>query len=123
MEKLTQERERSAERYLNEIHNDAIILPMPRTGPGDRTVWHQFVIRCKKRKALIDHLMTRGIGTLIHYPIPPHLSEAYSYLGHCKGFLPITEDYADTVCSIPIFNGMTETEQSKVIDAINIFEK
>ncbi len=123
LEKLTQERERIAERYLNEIHNDAIILPMPRTGPGDRTVWHQFVIRCKKRKALIDHLMTRGIGTLIHYPIPPHLSEAYSYLGHCKGFLPITEDYADTVCSIPIFNGMTETEQSKVIDAINIFEK
>ena len=58
---------------------------------------------------------------MIHYPIPPHLQEAYKYLGYNKGDFPISEDYANTVLSIPMYNGMTDEEQSYVIDALNYF--
>lgn len=121
IEELTVKREQAAERYLMEIHNKKIKLPRKREGDGNRHVWHQFVIRCSEREALISYLKDRGIGTLIHYPIPPHLSEAYSYLGHKKRYLPITEQYADTVCSIPMYDGITVEEQSKVIEALNKF--
>lgn len=114
---LNDERSRIAKRYLNEIENDRIILPS--ILPNTKCVWHQFVIRCVSRNKLIEYLQSKEIGTIIHYPIPPHLSEAYRYLGHSEGFLPITEDLARTVLSLPIYNGMTYDEQSYVIDALN----
>ena len=70
---------------------------------------------------LKKYLEEKEIGTIIHYPIPPHLSEAYQYLGYKKGDFPITEQYASQVLSLPMYNGMTEEEQSYVIDAINAF--
>ena len=70
---------------------------------------------------MIDYLNERGIGSIIHYPIPPHLAEVYGYLGYEKGAFPITEKLADTVLSIPMYNGMTEEEQNFVIEAINKF--
>ena len=73
------------------------------------------------RDELIRYLDRIGIGTIIHYPIPPHLSEAYRYLNLKKGSLPITENYAKTVLSLPLYNGMTEEEQDYVIKAINHF--
>ncbi len=70
----------------------------------------------------MNYLKEREIGTLIHYPIPPHLSEAYAYLGHKKGDFPIAEKYADEVLSLPMYNGMTENEQKTVVEAINCFK-
>lgn len=119
LDELTKERQTICEKYLKELNNDEIELPKIREGAT--TVWHQFVIHCKERQRLIDYLNEREIGTIIHYPIPPHLSEAYQYLGYQKGSFPITEQYADEVLSIPLFNGMTEEEQDCVIDAINKF--
>ncbi|MDY3298605.1 DegT/DnrJ/EryC1/StrS family aminotransferase [Selenomonas sp.] len=63
------------------------------------------------------------IGTIIHYPIPPHLSEAYAYLGKRRNDYPIAEQYANEVLSLPMYNGMTDEEQTKVIEAINAFHK
>jgi len=88
---------------------------------GATSVWHQFVIRCKERDALIAYLNEKEIGTIIHYPIPPHLSEAYRYLGYQEGAFPITEQYAGEVLSLPMYNGMTEEEQNYVIEAIERF--
>ena len=119
MDELTRERQELAARYTAEIHNDKLILPMER--PDTVNVWHQYVIRCKERDALIAHLESLGIGTIIHYPIPPHLAEAYQYLGHEKGAYPITEKYANEVLSIPMYNGMTTEEQDRVIQALNNF--
>lgn len=68
---------------------------------------------------LIKYLNDNGIGTIIHYPIPPHLSEAYQYLGLKAESSPITEKYAKYVLSIPHFNGMTKEEQDYVIGMIN----
>lgn len=119
LDDLTKERQRLCERYLQELKNKKVKLPKIRKDAT--TVWHQFVIHCKERESLIDYLNKKEIGTIIHYPIPPHLSEAYAYLNHKRGFLPITEKYADEVLSIPLYNGMTEEEQNYVIEAINQF--
>lgn len=119
LDELTRERQNVAKKYLQEIKNDRIILPATRE--GCEHVYHQFVIRCKERDALIKYLDENGIGTIIHYPVPPHLSKAYAYLGYRKGELPVTEQYADEVLSIPMYNGITVSEQERVIDALNRF--
>jgi len=116
---LTQERKQLADRYNRGLCNPLLLLP--RVRPGCDSVWHQYVIRARERDQLIQYLDRLGIGTLIHYPIPPHLSEAYTYLGHQRGEYPITEEYADTVLSIPMYNGMTAEEQGTVINALNSF--
>lgn len=119
IQELTDEKVRIAERYNKEIDNSKIKLPS--LVEGATCVWHQYVIRCEERDRLIDYLNKREIDTIIHYPIPPHLAEAYRYLNHKKGDYPITEHLANTVLSIPMYNGMTESEQSYVIDALNNF--
>jgi len=120
MGEFNEERCNIAQRYLDEIKNPIIRLPAIR--PGADSTWHQFVVHCEKRDELKMYLEENEIGTLIHYPIPPHLSEAYHYLGKKKGDYPITEKYADEVLSLPIYNGMTYEEQSLVINAINKFQ-
>ena len=119
LDEMAAEKKAICDRYLNELHNDKIILP--KIHDGATHIWHQFVIRTEYRDELIKYLDEKGIGTIIHYPIPPHLSEAYEYLGVKRGSLPITEKYADSVLSIPLYNGMTEEEQDYVIETINKF--
>lgn len=119
MKELDIEKRTISERYLSGIKNDCIVLPKVRKNATH--VWHQFVIRCNERNRLMDYLDKNGIGTIIHYPIPPHLSEAYQYLGIKRGALPITEEYADTVLSLPLYIGMTSEEQGYIIDKLNRF--
>lgn len=119
LDELNKEKTEIAGRYSREIQNSKILLPQI---PDKATcVWHQYVIRCEERERLIKYLEEKEIGTIIHYPIPPHLSEAYQYLGHKEGYLPITEHLAQTVLSIPMYNGMTKDEQDYVIQALNEF--
>ena len=120
MRELEEDKKRICSRYLQELENENIHLPAVREGATH--IWHQFVIRVERRQELIDYLNSREIGTIIHYPIPPHLSEAYCYLKIGRGSLPITEYYADTFLSIPLYNGMTEDEQAYVIETINRFK-
>jgi len=119
LDELAAEKAKLCATYLREIKNPVIELPKIRGGATH--IWHQFVIKTDYRNRLIDYLNSFDIGTIIHYPIPPHLSEAYSYLGLKEGCLPIAENYANTVLSIPLYNGMTDEEQSFVIEKINNF--
>ncbi len=119
LKELTEERICLAKKYSSGITNPR--LQLPKVAPGATSVWHQFVVQCDERDALIQYLNARGITTLVHYPIPPHLSEAYRYLNHKKGDLPITEHLAETILSLPIYNGMTDEEQEYVIDAVDSF--
>ena len=119
MQELTDEKIRIGERYDRELKNDAFALPKRREHANH--VFHQYVIRTRQRDELIRHLDEKGIGTIIHYPIPPHLAQAYEYLGFKKGDYPVAEQFADEVLSIPMYNGMTEEEQTYVIEALNAF--
>lgn len=116
---LTEERKKIANRYIQGIKNDSIILPQ--TAAGADHVYHLFVIRTEKRDALQDYLKNVGVQTQIHYPVPPHLAGCYQHLGYKKGDFPITEDYASQCLSLPLYNGMDDEEISYVIDAVNKF--
>lgn len=120
LKEITDEKKIIADKYSASISNECIKLPI--LAKGTTSVWHQYVIRCEERDRLMEFLREKEIGTIIHYPIPPHMSEAYKYLGYRKGSLPITERLAETVLSIPMYDGMTVEEQEYVISAINQFK-
>lgn len=84
-------------------------------------VWHLFVIRTHKRVELQKHLTAAGIGVMVHYPIPPHLQEAYAYLGVNKGVLTISEAVHNEVISLPMGPSMTNKQASEVITQVNAF--
>ncbi len=121
IDEINTERSEIAKKYAEGITNPLVIKPQVRDGAT--SVWHQYVVRVKDRRdEFMDYLAQNNITTIIHYPIPPHLSEAYNYLGLSEGTLPVTECYANEVLSLPIYAGMTDEEQSYVIDCINSFK-
>ncbi len=119
MAEITAERRMLAERYGSGITARGLLLPMERE--NTESVWHQYVIRTHRRQELMDYLNEKGIGTLIHYPVPPHLAQAYAGLGHKKGDLPVTEEYADTVLSLPMYTGMKPEEQQYILECLGAF--
>lgn len=119
LERMNIERRRIADRYLNEIKNPNVILPL--VGEDYVPVWHIFGIRCADRDALENYLNEKGIGTNKHYPIPMHLQDCYKELGFKFGDFPNAEKISATELSIPMYYGMTDEEVSYVIESINNF--
>ncbi len=105
-----------AERYNSEISNPKIQLPkIPQD--KDAHVWHLYVIRCNEREQLVKFFNDKGIGTMIHYPVPPHQQVAYNEYNHLK--LPLTEKIHREVLSLPMHQCLTEDEVTYIITAIN----
>lgn len=119
LDEISREKEKLSDYYSEHIINPFILKPC--VGGHRKSVWHQYVIRCKERDRLQEYLKENQIQTLIHYPIPPHLSEAYKYLGYGEGSYTITEQYAREVLSLPLYIGMKREEQDYVIEKINEF--
>lgn len=84
-------------------------------------VYHLYVIRTQKRDELQRHLAENGIGTLIHYPIPPHLQQAYTSLDYKKGDFPIAEELAETSLSLPLWPGMSKEQVLYIAKVIKGF--
>lgn len=120
LDKVNTARREIAEKYLQGIHNQRIILPFV---PANMLpVWHIYAIRCSSREKLEIFLNNAGIGTNRHYPVPMHLQECYKNLNFKKGEFPVAEEICDTELSIPMYYGMTNDEIGYVVDKINEFE-
>jgi len=119
LEKWNIRRKEIAKRYINELNNPKISLPIVIKNADP--VWHLFVVRSQYRNKLRDHLTESGIETLIHYPKLPYLNEAYHHLGYSKGSFPISEKIQDEILSLPIGPHLTDEEISIVINACNNF--
>lgn len=119
LDRTNVERRRIAYRYMTEINNPKVALPIVEKDMVP--VWHIFALRCYERDALEKHLNDQGIGTNKHYPIPMHLQECYRDLGFTEGDFPVAEEISRTELSIPMYYGMTDDEISYVIEAINSF--
>ncbi|MBO9674989.1 MAG: DegT/DnrJ/EryC1/StrS family aminotransferase [Sphingobacteriaceae bacterium] len=115
LENETELRRKVANRYLTEINNPKIILPL--VDFQESHVWHLFVIRTENRTELQQYLTSQGIQTVIHYPIPPHKQKAYEELNHLS--LPISEKIHREVISLPISQVMLDEEVSRVIEVVN----
>jgi dTDP-4-amino-4,6-dideoxygalactose transaminase len=120
MDLWTKQRQEIASWY-NEALKDVENIILPQIADQATHVYHLFVIRTSQRNELQKHLAENGIGTLIHYPIPPHLQNAYSDLGFVKGDFPIAEEIADTCLSLPIWPGMLKSEVIQIASFIEKF--
>jgi len=96
-------------------------LVLPAVAEGATHVYHLYVVRSAQRDALQQHLTEVGIGTLIHYPVPPHLQQAYAHMGIAAGSYPIAEELAATSLSLPMWPGMTEEHVAAVVAAVESF--
>lgn len=111
---------RIADLYLEEL-KDIPNLTLPSKILGITSSWHLFVIRHLYREEFFEYLLNNNIGTLIHYPFPPHLSKAYLNLGYSKGDFPHTEEISETILSLPIGPHLNDDEVRNIIDCIKLF--
>jgi dTDP-4-amino-4,6-dideoxygalactose transaminase len=109
-----------ATRYNTELVMSGLALP--HVPEWASPVWHLYVICTKAREALQRHLTEAGIGSLIHYPIPPHLQQAYAGKGHKQGDFPIAEAMAQEVLSLPMGPQLSIEDQDQVVAALLDFK-
>ncbi len=106
-----------AGRYLHGLEGSG--LQLPGVLAGTDPVWHVFVVRHPQRDRLAERLAADGIGTVIHYPVAPHLQPAYADLGLPRGSLPISEALHASVLSLPIGPTQTDAATDAVIAAVH----
>ncbi len=121
LDEWNERRQTIARRYLEELA-DVPDLKLPRAAEGAESCWHLFVVRHSRRDALQQHLKEAGIATLVHYPIPPHLSGAYAGSGWKLGDFPITENLAATVLSLPIGPHLAAEAVMRIIGSLHEFK-
>ena len=119
LDEWNQRRVRLAARYTEELRGSAVRLPEVPSWADP--VWHLYVVRTPRRDALQQHLAEAGIGSQIHYPIPPHLQKAYAGAGFRPGQFPVAERMASEVLSLPMGPQLGDAQQSEVIRAVRAF--
>jgi dTDP-4-amino-4,6-dideoxygalactose transaminase len=116
------QRQTIARKYIEGMSGcSKIVLPVLQEEA--ESVWHLFVIQCAERDELQNFLKQRGVETLIHYPVPPHLSQAYKDDFMEKPDFPLTEKLAETVLSLPISPYLTESELDFTIETVKEFDR
>lgn len=120
LDEWTAQRQAIASAYLQGLQGVGDLI-LPSTHPASTHVYHLFVVRTKRRAELAQYLNEHGIGTLIHYPVPPHLQECYKDLAYKRGDFPLAEEIADTALSLPIWPGMKVTEVEYVTKTLHSF--
>jgi dTDP-4-amino-4,6-dideoxygalactose transaminase len=120
LEEWNRRRSSLAARYLEQLRGISDVV-LPYVPAWAAPVWHLFVIRTSRRDALQKHLAAQGVGTQIHYPIPPHLSHAYAGAGWRRGDFPLAEKFADEVLSLPIGPHTTAEQVDHVCESVRGF--
>ncbi|HSU49377.1 MAG TPA: DegT/DnrJ/EryC1/StrS family aminotransferase [Segetibacter sp.] len=113
----TKQRQEIASWYNNALDGIADLI-LPAIADKATHVYHLYVVRTKHRDKLQKHLSDNGIGTLIHYPVPPYLQEAYKHLGYKNGSFSIAEEIANTCLSLPLWPGLKAEEVDLISDSI-----
>ncbi len=111
------EARRSHARFYNELLAGSDLV-MPIESPEVRHVYHLYVIRTQRRGAVLDHLKQKGIGAGIHYPVPLHRQPAYLKQGYGDISLPITEQVAQEIVSLPMYPELTAEQLTYVAEAV-----
>lgn len=119
---FTKERVKIAAVYFENLKNTGDII-LPEIASGATHVFHLFVVRTKRRNELQNYLQSKGIGTLIHYPVPAFMQKAYEYLETDNNDFPIAKELAKTVLSLPLWPGLTEMQLEYIIECIKDFYK
>ena len=113
-------RARNAARYTEAFTGIDGIEPLA-VSPGGRHIFHQYVIRAKRREELMKHLRNAGIGCEIYYPVPLHLQTCFASLGGAAGDLPEAERAAAETLALPVYPELPREAQDRVIEEIAAF--
>ena len=114
------QRRANAARYTRLLADLDTVVP-PNIADYATHVFHLYVLRVQQRDELMAYLKDRGIGVGIHYPVPCHLQPAVHSLGYHVGDLPVTEDVAASILSLPMYPELTTDQATYIIDAIKAF--
>lgn len=120
LDEFNERRKLLADFYSQTLANKTDIA-LPHVPDWADPAWHLYVVRHKQRHSLQDCLAAAGVGTLIHYPLPPHLQEAYAELGYSQGAFPLSEQMAEEVLSLPMGPHLSETQRQHVTTAMLSF--
>lgn len=120
LEEWTGKRRKNAALYREQLKGIAQIT-LPPESPEAKHVYNQFTIRIEARDRLFDFLKSKGIGSMVYYPLSLHLQNAFANLGHKKGDFPESEKAQDQVLSLPIFPELTGAEIEEVCAGIKSF--
>ncbi len=120
LEEWNARRARIAAIYLEGLRDTGLLLPQ--VADGAEPVWHLFVVRSKQRAALQEHLKAQGVQTLVHYPVPPHMQQAYAEMGLREGAYPISEAIHREVLSLPMGPHLPEDHARRVVEAVRSFK-
>ena len=123
LDQCSRKRQRNARRY-NELFKKTGLVGKTLTLPTvvqDRHIFNQYVIKVENRNDLKAHLGDSNIGSEIYYPVPLHLQECFSYLGHRRGDFPISEEAASSTLAIPIYPELTDEQCEYVVKQIAAF--
>ncbi len=113
-----EKRREHARRYSELFATTQTNIVTPFDAPWSKAVYHLYVLQVENREALQANLSKENIDTGIHYPVPLHLQRAYSGLGYALGDFPVCEKAAGRIVSIPMFPGLSEADQARVVDAV-----
>jgi len=113
LDEWNERRRRHALRYIESLSGTTAVLALE--PPGCASAWHLFVVRVPRREAFRLFLESRGVGTQVHYPIPPHLQGAYTEMGLARGTFPVTEAIHDSVVSLPLGPHLQDDQARYVI--------
>lgn len=105
---------------IAQLYNDALqgLVKIPVIKPGNSSIWTQYTVRSKKREIIIKHLKKNNIPVAIHYPIPLHKQEAFSFLANKDSDFPITNTVCKEVFSLPMHPFLQKKDIHKVADCI-----
>jgi dTDP-4-amino-4,6-dideoxygalactose transaminase len=112
-------RRKHAEAYRAQLAGLPLVLP--REMPGNRHIYHLFVVRLRERDRALEFLAKRGISCGIHYPVPIHLQQAYRDLGYRAGAFPVTERVAPELLSLPMYPELTDEQVAGVVQGLRAF--
>jgi len=114
------QRRECADRYL-ELLRLIESVRVPVQPAWSKAIYHLYVVRVEDREQLQRYLAEAEIGTGIHYPVPLHLQRAYSHLGYRQGDFPVAERCAAEIISLPMFPGLRNDEQRRVVERVQSF--
>ncbi|MDU0313008.1 DegT/DnrJ/EryC1/StrS family aminotransferase [Phycicoccus sp. M110.8] len=109
---------RAAAAVYDELLADTDGVRLPTTLEGNDHVWHLYVVRVDRRDEVLRHLQEEGVGAGVHYPTPVHLTPAMGHLGYGPGRFPVAERASQQILSLPLFPGITPSQQERVADVL-----
>jgi dTDP-3-amino-2,3,6-trideoxy-4-keto-D-glucose/dTDP-3-amino-3,4,6-trideoxy-alpha-D-glucose/dTDP-2,6-dideoxy-D-kanosamine transaminase len=118
IERYIERRIALARRYDEQLGDSGLVLPVTR--PGNRHVFHLYVVRHPARDAIIAALSEQGVSVGIHYPWPIHTMRAYAQFGGGEGSLPVTEQAAREIFSLPMYPSLSDGEQDRACEALRV---